>query len=112
MFASSASNHGRQAKTSPSLGFLWMRRLPRSSNLKCLTALVRVDIGPVDAGFRQRSIQKPAGGPDERQTSQIFFIAGMLTDHYDPRPGPSVAEHRLGRVTVEIAAAAVPDFVS
>ena len=29
-----------QASTSRLVGFWWMRRLPRSSNLKCLTTLV------------------------------------------------------------------------
>ena len=36
----SASSHGRQARISDARGFLWMRRLPRGSQLKCLTALV------------------------------------------------------------------------
>ena len=38
--ASSLSSHQRQAWISPAFGFEWMRRLPRGSNLKCLTALV------------------------------------------------------------------------
>ena len=38
--ANSLSSHQRQAWTSPAFGFEWMRRLPRGSNLKCLTALV------------------------------------------------------------------------
>ncbi len=38
--ASSRSYHQRHALISPALGFAWMRRLPRCSNLKCLTALV------------------------------------------------------------------------
>jgi hypothetical protein len=37
---SSASSHGRQAASSSAFGFWWMRRLPRPSHLKCLTALV------------------------------------------------------------------------
>ena len=37
---SSARSHGRHALTSERLGFWWIRRFPRSSNLKCLTALV------------------------------------------------------------------------
>src|SRR5436190_23762916 len=36
----SASSHGRQALISAAFGFLWMRRLPRGSHLKCLTTLV------------------------------------------------------------------------
>ena len=37
----SASSHGLHALTSAHVGFLWIRRLPRGSQLKCLTALVR-----------------------------------------------------------------------
>ena len=32
--------HQRQASISPAFGLLWMRFLPRATNLKCLTALV------------------------------------------------------------------------
>ena len=38
--AISLSSQCRQASASRCAGVLWMRRLPRSSNLKCLTALV------------------------------------------------------------------------
>src|SRR5438874_2258132 len=37
---SSASSHGLHALISDMRGFLWMRRLPRGSHLKCFTALV------------------------------------------------------------------------
>ena len=37
---SSSSSHGLQASISNRLGVWWMRRLPRSSNLKCFTTLV------------------------------------------------------------------------
>src|SRR5438128_3446121 len=36
----SAFIHGPQALISVAFGFLWMRRLPRGSHLKCLTTLV------------------------------------------------------------------------
>jgi len=35
--AISASSHGRHAAISAALGFLWMRRFPRGSQLKCFT---------------------------------------------------------------------------
>jgi hypothetical protein len=38
--AISESSHGRHAAISAPFGFLWMRRLPRGSQLKCLTTLV------------------------------------------------------------------------
>ena len=38
--AISASSQGRQAVISAAFGFLWMRRLPRGSHLKCLTTFV------------------------------------------------------------------------
>ena len=37
---SSASSHGRQARTCATAGVLWMRREPRRSNRKCFTAFV------------------------------------------------------------------------
>ena len=37
---SSSASQGLQASISKRLGVWWMRRLPRSSNLKCLTTLV------------------------------------------------------------------------
>lgn len=40
MAAISASSQGRQAAISVAFGFLWMRRLPRGSHLKCFTAFV------------------------------------------------------------------------
>ena len=40
MAAISASSQGRQAMISTAFGFLWMRRLPRGSHLKCFTAFV------------------------------------------------------------------------
>ena len=36
----SCSIHQRQASISPAPGLLWIRFLPRGTNLKCLTALV------------------------------------------------------------------------
>ena len=38
--AISVSSHGRQAAISPAFGFVWIRRLPRGSHLKCFTTLV------------------------------------------------------------------------
>ncbi len=38
--SSSASSQGRQAATSRAPGFLWMRRFPDGSHLKCFTVLV------------------------------------------------------------------------
>ena len=37
---SSASSQGRHAAISRELGFLWMRRFPRGSHLKCFTVFV------------------------------------------------------------------------
>ena len=39
--SSSAQNHGMQAVTCRPAGVLWIRRLPRCSKRKCLTAFVR-----------------------------------------------------------------------
>ena len=36
----SASSHGPHALISNEFGFLWMRRFPSRSHLKCFTALV------------------------------------------------------------------------
>ena len=38
--ASSASSQGRHAAMCSAFGFLWIRRLPRGSKLKCFTTFV------------------------------------------------------------------------
>lgn len=40
MIRTSASSHGLQAAISRGDGFLWIRRFPTGSHLKCFTALV------------------------------------------------------------------------
>ena len=59
---SSASTQGRQASTSWYAGFEWMRRLPRGSHLKCLTAFVTyTSERSIPARARASSRTCPAG---------------------------------------------------
>jgi hypothetical protein len=56
------ASHGAQASISLRSGFWWMRRLPRASHLKCLTALVTyMSSRRWPASSRQRSRRSPAG---------------------------------------------------
>ena len=87
-------------------GFWWMRRLPRSSKRKCLTALVMYTDGRVDAGVVDRLAQQAAGRPDERQTLLVLDVAGLLADEDDLGVRRAAAEDRLGGVLVELAALA------
>jgi hypothetical protein len=84
MRANSASSQGLHATVSLTDGFLWIRRLPRSSNLKCFTALVTYTSDrsmPASA----RAIEESAGRADKRPAGNILLIAGLLADHNDPR---------------------------
>jgi hypothetical protein len=79
MHASSAQSHGFQAAISESEGSLWIRRLPRSSNLKCLTAFVMY-LGLVDARLRQSANEQPARGTDKRPARDIFLVTRLLAN--------------------------------
>ena len=45
-------------------------------------------------------------GPDERPSGEILLVARLLADEHDRRVERAFAEHRLGRILVEVAARA------
>lgn len=75
---SSASSQGRQALISETRGFLWIRRLPRGSHLKCLTRAARAGAenglggGPIE-------IAAAALVRGHRASSCIFLAIGRGT---------------------------------
>ena len=104
---SSASSHGLHAFISLTRGFLWIRRLPRGSQLKCFTALVRYSRIRVEAGLGERAIEHRAGRTDEGLPRAIFHVTGLLADQDDVRARRPFAEDHLRRGFVERTGLAV-----
>ena len=77
-------------------GVLWMRRLPRSSNLKCLTAFVTYTLSRASRAPRRRD---RTTGPQGRRRAalHVFLVARLLADEHEPRTARPLARHPLGR---------------
>lgn len=60
-----------------------------------------------DAGLRESLIEHAARRPNERRSDQVLLIARLFSDEHDPCIGRALAEHGLGGITVEFAAAAL-----
>src|SRR5262249_27275415 len=97
--AISRSSQGLHAAISRPLGFLWMRHLPRCSQLKCFTTFVTY--------ASARSIQELARGPDERPAGEVLVVSRLLTDEHEGRERFSLAEDRLGRALPEVTGPAL-----
>lgn len=85
-------------------------RLP----LEMLHGIRHIDAATVDAGLVQALVEQFAGWADERMAFLVFGISGLLADHHQIDLGPAgcglrlyLAEDRLRRVAVEIAAMAL-----
>ena len=90
MSASSASSQGLHAETSEARGFLCSRRFPRSSNLKCFTALVTyTSERSIPASTRARLSSFPAGPTNgcPRRSSSLPGCSPI--NMIDARLGPS-----------------------
>src|SRR3954447_2398949 len=68
-----------------------------------------VGVGRVDARVLERRGQEPPGRPDEGLALLVLLVAGLLAEKHQPGPLQPVAHHGLGRLTVELATAAVLD---
>jgi hypothetical protein len=102
----SVSCHHLQRSISYWFGRLWMRRLPRCSNLKCLTAFVtKVSSRSMPAASSARSRSWPAG-PTKGASRQILVITGLFTDEHQACLSWTFAGDNLGCVFVERAARA------
>ncbi len=63
-----------------------------------------VDRRAVDLRRLQRPVEQLSGGPDERPPGEILLVARLLADEDDRGIQRAFAEHRLGRMFVEVAA--------
>jgi len=70
-----------------------------------------VDGRAVDPGLLERFVEDRARGPDERPPGKILLVARLFADEQDRRVERAFAEHRLGRIFVEIATGAVARFL-
>ena len=59
-----------------------MRRLPRGSHLKCLTAFCDVRFRTIDAGALQRPVEQFTGRTDEWFAGHIFLVSRLLADQH------------------------------
>src|SRR4030095_13949166 len=60
----------------------------------------------VDSGLLECPIEPPSRRTDQRRTAPVLDVAGLLTDHDEPRRRRTRAEHRLRRVLVQMTAPA------
>src|SRR5690606_33328801 len=73
--------------------------------LEMLDRIGHIHLVAVETGLGQGAIEQPAGRADERMARAILLIAGLFTDHDHPGGGRALAEHGLGGVAVQLAAA-------
>jgi hypothetical protein len=77
-----------------------------------LTAIRDVRAGPVDPGLLERLVEEPSGRADERLPPAVLLVSGLLADEHQVGRAPALADHRLGRVLPEPAAAAALNRLS
>src|SRR6266540_433409 len=70
---------------------------------KMLHRVCDVNLVARNARFSEGFVQETTCRSDERVALAIFHIAWLFTDEHDARVSRPFAEHRLGRVLVEIA---------
>ena len=105
--SSSARSHGRHARTSQRRGRLVDAPLAALLELEVLHDVRDVDAGTVEVGVVQRLVELAPRRAHERVALPVLAVAGLLADEHDPRLPRALAEHRLRRRRMEVAAAAV-----
>jgi hypothetical protein len=65
-----------------------------------------VDQIAIDAGGHQRPVEQLARRADERPSRSVLLIAGLFADHHHPRVAAALAENRLCRIEIQVAALA------
>jgi hypothetical protein len=65
-----------------------------------------IDIGAVDLGRRESSIQHLPSRADERLAPAVFHVAGLLPDEHHPGLDQLDAEHNLRGRLVQVAPSA------
>src|SRR5262249_20251040 len=74
--------------------------------LEVLDGIGDEGIRPLDPRFRQRPVENPPGGADERLAGKVFLVAGLLADQHHMGVPVSFPGHGLGRMLIERAARA------
>jgi hypothetical protein len=86
----SCSSHQRQAVISPASGLLWMRLLPRWTNLKCLTALVTYTVERSIPAFSSAASKIAPAGPTKGRPARSSWSPGCSPmNTIDASSGPS-----------------------
>jgi hypothetical protein len=91
-------------------GFLVQAALAAYLKLEVFDGVRYVDVGAVDTGFCKGAVKELAARSDEGVSHEIFFVAGLLTDHEDSGMPPAFSEDGLRRAEIKVAPATVPDF--
>jgi len=63
-----------------------------------------VDVGAIDPGILQGAVEDPAGGADEGVALDVLSVARLLADEHHAGSLRSLAEDRLRRVAIQVAA--------
>ena len=63
--------------------------------LEMLHGVGHIHVGAIDTGIAEGSVEKGAGGSDERMAGQVLFVTGLLADHNDARPKRAFAKNGL-----------------
>jgi hypothetical protein len=72
--------------------------------LEMLYGVGDIDRTPVEANRAQGLVEDAAGRSDERTTSAVFLIAGLLANHHESRVHWAFTENNLRRIPVKRAA--------
>ena len=89
-------------------GFALRRRLVDAALAAQLELEVLDRVGQVEriarpAELRESTVEKLAGGPDERAAMQVFVITGLLANQHQAGAQRPFAGHRLGRAGADRA---------
>jgi len=68
---------------------------PTLLEFEVLHGIGHVNVSAIDCGIRQSPVEQSSRWSDKRMTLNIFLIAGLLTDHHDPRRRRTFAENGL-----------------
>jgi len=74
--------------------------------LEVLYRVGDVNVGSVDAGIGERTVQESTRRPDERPAGAVLLVAGLLAKHDDGGAGAALAEDGLGGMPVKVATVA------
>ena len=83
---------------------IWVLVKTPFAPLEMLYGVGDIDRTPVEANRAQGLVEDAAGRSDERTTSAVFLIAGLLVHHHESRVHWAFTENNLRRIPVKRAA--------